>query len=206
MSSEFSRKELKKPDVVLTRLRSGYEWVDSHMHIVALLAVVIFIGAAIWARVDYFSQVQEEKALSSYYKAEKNLDKKKADLELKKNTDKKPVDILSQLNTEIAELKGATQKYPKSKAALLEELKLGDLYFHEKKYTEAISFYQNAFKMSPNTFYKILCLYNLGYLYELSLDYPKAIEWYSKITAYKKQRILLLSIEFNQYIWWLEKK
>ena len=158
----------------------------------------------IWTVTNLYQDKKEGKALSAFYGAEKNVEKKRGEI-LKGTKDKKKntSDVLAALPQELFELKAVTQKFPKSQAAFLAYLKLGELYSQEKKYTDALSFYEKALPLAHNKFYKILVTYNLGYLYELSQDYPKAIEWYRKITEYKKQRILLWTVGYRPNAFWI---
>ena len=42
MSSELSRKELKRPDVILVNLREGYHWVENNLKTLVWISAVIF--------------------------------------------------------------------------------------------------------------------------------------------------------------------
>ncbi len=198
----LDRKGLKRPDVVLAELREGYHWVEDHVRSVVIIFAILFGGLALWTVGSHFSNQKEEKALSGFYTAEKNLDKKRVEVESKKIKDKN-IDTLKELNQEIVQVQSVTQKFPKSQAAFLGFLKLGDIFSEQKHYPEALTQYEKALELSKSKFYKILVLYNLGYMNELLGQSEKAIEWFNHITAYQKQRFLLWTFGYRPNAFWL---
>lgn len=198
----LDRKELKRPDVILTELREGYHWVEDHIRSVVIIFAILFGGLAVWTLGGHYLGQKEDKALSSFYTAEKNLEKKRQELDLKKSKDKN-INILKELNQEIVQIEAVTQKFPKSKAAFLGFLKLGDIFSEQKQHQEALGYYGKALKLSNGKFYKILVLYNMGYMNELLGQYDKAIEWFNKITSYQKQRFLLWTFGYRPNAFWL---
>ena len=200
--SHLDRKELKRPDVVLTELREGYRWVEDHIRSVVIIFAILFGGLAIWILGSHTVGQKEAKALSSFYTAEKNLEKKRQEVNLKKSKDKN-IDTLKELNQEIVQIETVTHQFPKSKAAFLSYLKLGDLFSEQKQYPEALGQYEKALKLSNGKFYKILVLYNLGYMNELLGQCDKAVEWFNQITSYQKQRFLLWTFGYRPNAFWL---
>ena len=196
--THFDRKELKRPDVVLTELREGYHWVEDHIRSVVILFAVLFGGLALWTVIHTYTSKKEAQALSSFYTAEKKLENKRQEL-----TSKKSIDILKELHPEIVEMETLTQTFPKSKAAFLSYLKLGDLFSEQKRYPDALGYYEKSLKLSNGKFYKILVLYNLGYMNELLGQCDKAIEWFTQITSYQKQRFLLWTFGYRPNVFWL---
>ncbi len=196
--SHIDRKELKRPDVVLTELREGYHWVEKHIRSVVIIFAVLFGGLAIWTLSNHYVGQKEDKALSSFYTAEKSLEKKRQEL-----LSKKLKDTLKELHQEMAQIETVAQQFPKSKAAFLSYLKLGDLSSEQKQYSEALGYYEKALKLSNGKFYKILVLYNLGYMNEILGQCDKAIEWFNKITSYQKQRFLLWTLGYRPNAFWL---
>lgn len=200
--SHLDRKELKRPDAVLAELREGYHWVEDHIRSVVIIFSVLFGGLAVWTLGGHTLNQKEDKALSSFYRAEKNLEKKRHELDLEKSKDKN-IDILIELHQEMDQLKTVLKTFSKSKAAFLSYLKLGDLFSEQKHYPEALEHYEKALKLSNGKFYKILVLYNLGYMNELLGHYDKAIEWFNQITSYQKQRFLLWTFGYRPNAFWL---
>jgi tetratricopeptide (TPR) repeat protein len=57
---------------------------------------------------------------------------------------------------------------------------LGDIYNDQSKPDQAIAFYQQAFDTDPTL---TLALANIGQIYQLQHDYPKALDAYTKVLA-----------------------
>lgn len=184
MSSDFNRKLLKRPDAFLSRLREGYQWSQNNftkvISFVGVLLGVISIGIIF----NYTQDKKEEKLLSSFYEIEKKM---------------------NQNNTEndLAQLTKLAEKNPKTKAAFFSYLKAANISGELKKYMNAIAYYEKAFNLTSDYFYKLLILQNLGYMHELSGEYAKAIGWYEKITEFKKQRIGLWTVGYRPNVFWL---
>ncbi len=198
--SDLSRKELKRPDAILENLREGYSWTSHHLKLVVGLFVLIFLVISIWTLGQQFIHHREEKGLSAYYKANEALDKKKGELATKKEKSK---DLIKDLDLEIKDLEKVASGSTKSKATFLTYLTLGDLYNENKKYDVASGHYEKALNIAPNRFYKILALYNLGYSYELSGQYDKAIDTFKKMTEFKKQRVGLWTMGYRPNAFWI---
>jgi len=56
MSSELSRKELKRPDVILVNLREGYHWVENNLKTLVWIAAVIFGAMVIWTVTNLYQE------------------------------------------------------------------------------------------------------------------------------------------------------
>lgn len=193
MSSEFNRKLLKRPDIFLARLREIYQWAENNLEKVIAIGAVVFVILGGWAAIDYTQDKKEEKLLSSFYGIEKKIDQKRS----------KNIKPLKELESELGEINQIIQKNPKSKAAFFSYLKLGDIHAEQKDYSSAFLFYEKALGLTSNHFYKLLVLYNLGYTAELGGDCTKAIEWFSKITSFKKQRIGLWTTGYRPNVFWI---
>ncbi|MBI3016464.1 MAG: tetratricopeptide repeat protein [Deltaproteobacteria bacterium] len=198
----LDRKGLKRPDVVLTELREGYRWVENHIRSVVIIFAILFGGLAVWTVGNHYMGQKEDKALNSFYTTEKKLEKKRQEVDLKKSKDKN-INTLKELHQEMAQMESVMQEFPKSKAAFLSHLKLGDLFSEQKQYQEALAQYEKALKLSNGKFYKIIVLYNLGYMNELLGQCDKAIEWFNQITSYQKQRFLLWTFGYRPNAFWL---
>ncbi|MBI3018464.1 MAG: hypothetical protein HYY61_01015, partial [Deltaproteobacteria bacterium] len=92
----LDRKGLKRPDAVLAELREGYHWVEKHIRSVVIIFAILFGGLAVWTVGSHYLGQKEDKALSGFYSAEKNLEKKRQELNLKKSKDKN-INILKEL-------------------------------------------------------------------------------------------------------------
>lgn len=177
MSDEFSRKLLKRPDVVLASLRYGYQWGQENIKVV-LSICLLFLGLiAAGIAIDQWKKSREEVSLSAFYTAESKPDMKA--------------------------FEEMSRKYPKSKGALLAYFKLGELNAAEKKWKEAIHAYESALRLSKDRFYKLLAYYNLGYMHEMAGECEKAISYFREITDIKKTRILLWTFGSRPNAFWL---
>lgn len=198
MGDRIERKWLKRPDAVLARLREGYQWTQDNLWSTVVIGGGIFFASAIWVGVDSYENKKQEKALLSFYEAERNFEKKRTESLTKKNENLSIV-----LKDEISYLDGVSKKYPSSHAAIFSLLKLGDFYINQKIYDQAIPFYERGEPYADHPFYRVLMYYNLGFLYEMTDRCEKAIEYYQKILSFNKKRILFWTLGYRPNVFWL---
>lgn len=198
MTNHIDRKILKKPDVILARLRGGYQWAQNNIRSVVILMLAILVVAAIWIISHYFLNKKQAQAFTEFYQAEKIFDKRKTE-----NIQNKKTNLINEMKQEVKDFREAFQPYSRSHAAVLGYLKLGDFFTEQQSYTEAISSYEKALEGDRHLFYRLLIYYNLGYLYELSGQYEKAMEYFQKITAFNKKRILFWTVGQRPNSFWL---
>jgi len=195
---EYARKFLKRPDALLQSLREGFEWTGRNLRFLLTISILIFVSSAIWVLASHYTTKRAESALWNFYVAQKEFDKKRLELKEKKTTNLREV-----LREELKKLEGVHEKHPSSKGALLSLLTLGDFFSGEKTYKDAIMYYEKAKAIADHPFYNILIFYNLGFLHEMVGDLSKAIDYYMKITALNKRRILFWSFGYRPNTFWL---
>ena len=204
MAEKFTRKFLKRPDAFLATLRGGYRWTEDHLKAVAMIAVGIFFISAIWLYANHRMDKKHRTALAAFYRAEKKFDEKfSAVTAAPKKKAAEAQDVAGQVSEELDQIKHVPRDFPKSKGALMSLLKVGDFHASQKQYALALSSYDEALKMAQTHFFKILIFYNRGYMYELSEQYPQAVEQFQKITAINKWRFLFWEFGYRPNPFWL---
>jgi predicted negative regulator of RcsB-dependent stress response len=70
MSEKIRRKELKRPDGVLTALRNAYQWAEENIKTLVVIGGLIFGAAVVWVTINHFQTEAKIKAFAAYLKAE----------------------------------------------------------------------------------------------------------------------------------------
>ena len=192
------RKELKRPDAVLKSLREGFEWSQGHLTVLVIISIAVFVVAACWIGVSYYRSAKEEKALLSYNEANRKFNQKFQEISKTKKDN-----TAEELKSELNEINEVSETYPKTQASLMANFQLGDFYLEQKKYPEAQWAYERTLKGGVHPFYRVLIYHSLGYLFEASGQYPKAIEYFEKITTMQKKRILFWVFGYRPNAFWV---
>lgn len=194
----LDRKEMKRPDAVLKSLQEGFEWSQLHLNTLLIIAIAVFLAAVCWVGFHSYHAKKEEKATLVVNTAQQKFNQKFE--ELKKS---KKENIIEGLSSELKELHEASDTFPKTQATLLSNLKLGDFYLEQKRFSEAETAYEQVLHSGKHPLYKVLLFHNLGYLFEISGNYSKAIEYFEKITQMQKKRILFWFYGYRPNAFWL---
>lgn len=158
---EFTKSELKNPDVVLANLKQGFEWSASHSKAVITFLVIFAILGGGWSLYSVVRQQTEDKLQEKFYLADKKYnelrtkfeeaqkpkvdDKAKADPKDKNPKKKTPeVAVKPSQNPDadfaepIKEMRVLIEASPASKAALMAALSLSEIYTTANKPEEAL--------------------------------------------------------------------
>ena len=177
----MTRKELKKPDKVLSTMEQAVEWMAEHRRAIFIGIVVVVVGAALWGVYQWRTASQTEKAAKLYKKGMRTYTAL-IDPSLTSSTTPKPGDQGQAFQTKVARAKAALkifdqvvekfEGYPISRAA---HLYRGNCYFDLGKFAQAITAYKKVLATSGKSgcgcggagesadSLKALALENLGY-------------------------------------------
>lgn len=154
-------KELKKPDVVLENLQTGFQWSQAHSQALAIAAAVGILLGGGWSAWSYFAEKTESKAQESFYAAERTylkikegfdraeqeaqrLAEAKKDPKKKSDADMKPVetaasgDLQKDYGSVLPTLKQVIADHSGTKGAQMSALTLSQIYSQYHQDTEAI--------------------------------------------------------------------
>ena len=159
------KRELEKPDAVLSFLQQASLWLSTNKQQAtiaagAVLAVIIFVAVGTYV----YSQAKE-----------------KAFNRLTRIMQVTP-DPSGAAASTAEEYKQLNKKYSHTTAGKIAGLKYADACYQAGDYENAITSYQKALSDFKNTpFFKIMALNGLGYSYESSGKYDQAITAFKKI-------------------------
>lgn len=154
-------KELKKPDVVLENLQTGFQWSQAHSQALAIAAAVGILLGGGWSAWSYFAEKTESKAQESFYAAERTylkikegfdraeqeaqrLAEAKKDPKKKSDADVKPVetaasgDLQKDYGSVLPTLKQVIADHSGTKGAQMSALTLSQIYSQYHQDTAAI--------------------------------------------------------------------
>jgi tetratricopeptide (TPR) repeat protein len=175
---KLTKKDLKTPDQIWQASRSTLTWMTDRFTILVVACVLFFFAIV---GVVYFYHVQQGKegdAQLHYSKARNFLE------DLKSGTTKKPEEI-SKTRTDLnQQLEILSNTYSKSLANRLANQIRAQLAAGDKKWTDAISFYQQYEKALPGS-EKELALLPLGHAYEQANDFQNALKTYDEVLVKK---------------------
>lgn len=93
MTHNFTKQELKSPDVILDRLNHLVDWTKRNSSPIAIVLGVFVVGSSLWSAVQYFSDKKEMAAQEKYFPLEKSYVEQKQkfdEAELKSKEANKP--------------------------------------------------------------------------------------------------------------------
>ena len=132
MNEKEIKVEAKKPDAILTALRSAVMWVEDNVKVVfAFVLAFLVIGAGV-STYSHFQKKNEGEYQEAYYKAEKAYLAKKA-------TVKEPKDIQADYGDVVTQFEAVLKTHPQSKAAQMAALNLSEIYNSYKMQDQAIA-------------------------------------------------------------------
>ncbi|MBN1472683.1 MAG: tetratricopeptide repeat protein [Syntrophaceae bacterium] len=173
MTGKINAKELKEPDKLQTAFLDFMRLISENRQKVYLISAVLFIflfvaGGYYLYRLDYEkkSDILFTKVFDAKMKGATPNDK-----------DVNPIDAYAQV----------ISKYPKSRAALLAQYRMGNIYFEQGETDKAIQAY-GAFlsRSKDDNDIKTLTHTGLGYCYEIKKDYQSALTSFQKALATKE--------------------
>jgi len=200
VKEKMQRRILKRPDIILAKLREGFRWAEENIQAIVLMGGGIFVSAALGIAVNTWLGQKQTKASITFYEADKAFNQKVLEYLEKKREGE---DLTVVLQTELIGLHEVAKAHPKSEAAFLGYLKLGDIYTAENHYEKAREFYEKALHNTTKPFYRVLAYYNLGYVHELLGDCQRGIDSFQKVAAFNKTRILFWSFGYRPNAFWL---
>jgi predicted negative regulator of RcsB-dependent stress response len=168
MSAKLSKKELEGPDV----FQSGIERITDYIAenktrfrviiTAAVLAIIVALGIYF-----YWSNYQVS-ALELYAKAQDNLTKNAEKPEAAKDS----IPIFKEL----------IDKYPQSWSAKIALYQLGNIYYTQGDFDNAITSYKSYISSTTadNSGIRFLALTSLGYCYENKKDFKSALDYFEQ--------------------------
>ena len=170
------KKEIKKLDpFISTSARVlGHLHKNSRSYMFALVGLVVFSGiVGVW----YFQHSKKEGLASdAYYEAIRKMEH----VFLSKDKNEPNLDDLKE---PLQQLQAVSKKYSKTMGSVFSSLKLGHVYYNQKQYKEALTFFHQAEKQCKDRFFSTLISYNLAYTYESLKEWNKCESYFEKLQA-----------------------
>lgn len=190
---KYTRKQLKQPDEFISTTYRALEWLKTHASRVASMVVVaLLIIAAFWIY-NYFATKRATEVTAKLTKAVEIYSASLLPKDIKPEDLKTPEDGIPRFTTEAKKLEAAG-------AALTKVIKeggdLGDLAllmraslrYERAMYTEAAVDYQKFLDESSDPRLRELALEGLGYCYEATKSWDKALGAFRKIPGQGGQK------------------
>ncbi len=89
MLGGFTKKQLKKTDIVTLELKQGFTWTIQHSKMILFTGLGLILIGVLYSSYEYYIQNKEKTLQEKFYKAEKVLLDKKAQFDLYKNSSEK---------------------------------------------------------------------------------------------------------------------
>ena len=158
------KKKLKEPDEFITTTAKVLLWIRENLR---LILTGIIVGALIAFSIVLWrlrTEKREAEALNSFHRAS----------EILRSTEDRSSKGYQEAMDEFERIQ---REYPKTEAAQLAQLQLGQGFLELKQYDRAVEIYRQFLGSNPNErLYRLFALQNLGYAYEGLGDYQRALD------------------------------
>lgn len=158
------KKKLKEPDEFITTTAKVLLWIRENLKVI-LTGVII--GALIASSIVLWrlrTEKREADALNSFHRTS----------EILRSTEDPSSKGYQEAMDEFERIQ---REYPKTEAAQLAQLRLGQGFLELKQYDRAVELYRKFLEGNPGErLYRLFALQNLGYAYEGQGDYQRALD------------------------------
>jgi len=168
MAAKLSKKELEGPDVFQTGVEKVTDYIAENKTRFNVIVVAVVLAILIAVGIYLYWSNYKTSAVALYAKAQDNI---------AKNTDKPEA-----IKDSIPVFKELIDKYPHSWSAKMAWYHLGNIYYNQSDFDNAIASYKSYISSAAldNAGIKFLALTSLGYCYEKKADFKAALDYFEQ--------------------------
>jgi len=168
MAAKLSKKELEGPDVFQTGVEKVTDYIAENKTRFNVIVVAVVLAILIAGGIYLYWNNYQTSAVTLYAKAQDNITK---------NIDKPEA-----IKDSIPVFKELIDKYPHSWSAKMAWYHLGNIYYSQSDFDNAIASYKSyiSSETSDHAGIKFLALTSLGYCYEKKADFKAALDYFEQ--------------------------